>query len=79
MECTVVYRCECNARGYPSPSALSQHRKTKQHKAWIERNELRLLKIELTDKTNQIVALENQVQSLKDLNTLLLKRLCVET
>ena len=58
--------------GYPSQSALSQHRKTKQPKAWVERNELRLLKIELTDKTNQIVALENKVQSLKDLNALLM-------
>ena len=74
----MVFRCECNDRGYPSQSALNQHRKTKQHKAWVERNELRLLKIELTDKTNQIVALENKVQSLKDLNTLLLKRLYVE-
>jgi predicted RNase H-like nuclease (RuvC/YqgF family) len=64
--------------GFPSQSALSQHRKTKQHKAWVERNELRLLKIELTEKTNQIMALENTVQSLKNLNTLLLKRLTVE-
>lgn len=78
MECTVIFRCECNDRGYPSQAALSQHKKTKQHKAWVERNELRLLKIELTDKTNHIMALENTIQSLKDLNTLLLKRLAVE-
>lgn len=78
MECTVVYRCECNDRGYPSQSALKQHQKTKQHMAWVERNELRLLKMDLTEKSNLIMALETKIQNLKDLNTILLKRLCVE-
>ena len=72
-----MFRCECNDRGYPSQSALSQHRKTKQHKAWVERNELRLLKIELTDKTNQIVALGKQSSILKRLEHIVIeKTLC---
>jgi hypothetical protein len=75
MECTVVYRCECNERGYPSLCALKQHQKTKQHVTWAERNELRLLKIDLTEKTNTIVALEIVVKDVRDLNTVLLKRL----
>lgn len=73
----MVYRCECNDRGYPSQSALKQHRKTKQHMAWVERNELRLLKMDLTEKTNLIIALETKIQNLKDLNTMLLKRFVI--
>jgi hypothetical protein len=75
MECTVVYRCECNERGYPSHFSLKQHQKTKQHVTWAERNELRLLKIDLTEKTNTIMALEIVVKDVRDLNTVLLKRL----
>lgn len=78
MECSVVYRCECNQRGYPSMTALKQHQKTKQHLAWVERNELRLLKVELTEKTNLIVALNNKIDLLRDLNNTLIKRITVE-
>ena len=78
MECTVVYRCECNQRGYPSATALKQHTKTKQHLAWVEKNELRLLKIKLTEKTNTILALENKINSLRELNNVLVKRLTLE-
>ena len=59
-------------------TALKQHQKTKQHLAWVERNELRLLKVELTEKTNLIVALNNKIDMLRDLNNTLIKRITVE-
>lgn len=73
----VVYRCACNQREYASKQALQQHQKTQGHRAWMERTELRQLKIELTEKTNVIVGLENKVRLLKELNNELLNRLTI--
>lgn len=78
MECTVVFRCECNNKTYPSKQALSQHRKTKGHQSWQEKSELRDLKVELTHRDNEILRLKNAVNLLKELNTTLIKRLSVE-
>lgn len=74
----IVYRCVCNQRDYASKQALKQHQRTQGHRAWMERNELRQLKIELTDKTNIITGLENKVRLLKELNTQLIHRLACD-
>ena len=78
MECTIVFRCDCNNKTYPSKSALYSHKKTKTHKAWEETKELRQLKIQLTEHTNTIVALNSTISLLKELNTTLIKRLDIE-
>ena len=78
MECTVVFRCDCNNKTYPSKSALHSHKKTKTHKAWEETKELRQLKIQLTEHANTIVALNSTISLLKELNTTLIKRLDIE-
>jgi hypothetical protein len=75
MECQIVFQCDCNQKTYPSKQALTQHQKTKNHVAWRERNELKQLKIELTDKTNTIVALTNQNGLLKELNQILVQQI----
>lgn len=75
MECQIVFQCDCNQKTYPSKQALTQHQKTKNHVAWRERNELKQLKIELTDKTNTIVALTNQIDLLKELNQILVQQI----
>lgn len=75
MECQIVFRCDCNQKTYPSKHALTQHQKTQSHVAWRERNELKQLKIELTDKTNTIVALTNQIDLLKELNNVLVQQI----
>ena len=78
MECTIVFKCECNNKTYPSKQALNAHRKTKGHKSWEEASELRKLKMELTNRDNTIVSLNNTIHSLKELNTILIKRLDIE-
>lgn len=74
MECQIVFRCDCNQKTYPSKQALTQHQKTQTHVAWRERNELKQLKIELTEKSNIILALTNQISLLKELNQMLIKQ-----
>ena len=78
MECTIVFRCECNNKSYPSKQALNAHKKTKGHKSWEDAEELRKLKMELTNRDNAIVGLKNTINSLKELNTILIKRLDIE-
>ena len=78
MECTLVFKCECNDKTYPSKASLNAHKKTKGHKSWEEASELRKLKIELTNRDNTIVGLKNTITSLKELNTILIKRLDIE-
>ena len=78
MECTIVFRCECNNKSYPSKQALNAHKKTKGHKSWEDAEELRKLKMELTNRDNAIVGLKNTINSLKELNTILIKRLDLE-
>lgn len=74
MECQVVFRCQCNNKTYPSKQALAQHQKTQTHTSWRERNELKQLRIELTETTNTIVALTNQIALLKELNNNLINK-----
>ena len=78
MECSIVFKCECNDKTYPSKASLNAHKKTKSHKSWEEAAELRKLKIELTNRDNTIVSLKNTITSLKELNTILIKRLDIE-
>ena len=78
MECSVVFRCECNNKTYPTKSALNSHMKTKSHKAYEEAKELRQLKVELTLRDNTIVSLNKTVTMLKELNTTLIKRIDIE-
>lgn len=75
MECSIVFKCECNNKHYPSQTSLKSHKKTKGHKQWEEQNELRELKIKLTLKDNKILSLENKVNNLRELNTHLLNRI----
>lgn len=75
MECSIIYRCECNNKTYPSMQSLKAHKKTKVHKSWEETQELRELKIKLTEKDNEIVNLTNNICTLKELNTILVKRI----
>ena len=78
-EISIIYKCECNEKTYPSLQSLKSHKKTKLHKAWESINELRLLKIQLTEKDNEILNLSSKVKLLKDLNTTLLHRISVDT
>ena len=77
MECEIRFLCDCNQKTYPSKQSLSAHQKTQTHTRWVERNELRQLKMDLTEKTNTIVALENKIRLLKDLNNQLIKRIMI--
>jgi len=77
MECQIVFQCDCNHKTYPSKQALTQHQKTQAHVAWRERNELKQLKIELTEKSNTIIALTNQINLLKELNQMLIKQVSI--
>jgi hypothetical protein len=67
-----VYTCPCNGHAYPSKTALQSHRKTKSHIAWQDREELRELKIALTQRDNTISL---QVEALRSLNTQLIERI----
>ena len=78
MECTIVFKCDCNNKTYPSKGALHSHRKTKAHKAWEDTKELRQLKIDLTERDNTIIALNYNISLLKELNTTLIKRIDLE-
>ena len=78
MECSIVFKCDCNNKCYPSQASLKSHKKTKSHKQWEEQNELRELKIKLTEKDNKILSLENKLNSLRELNTHLLNRINID-
>ena len=78
MECSIVFTCECNNKTYPSKQSLNAHKKTKSHRSWEEAGELRELKMTLTHRDNEIVTLKNTINSLKELNTILIKRLDIE-
>ena len=79
MECSVVFRCDCSNRTYPSNASLKSHQKTKQHIAYMKEKELRELKISLTDRDNTILKLNNTICLLRELNTTILKRLSIES
>jgi len=57
MEVQPVFRCPCNKKTYESQKKLKLHQKTQGHKSWIEHEELREIKIELTRRDNKITKL----------------------
>ena len=75
---SLCFTCECNNKNYPNQTSLKSHQKTKCHKQWLETNELKQLKIYLTDSQNKILQLETQIESLVDLNNILIKRLHID-
>lgn len=77
-EISILYKCDCNEKSYPSLQSLKSHKKTKLHKAWENMNELRLLKIQLTEKDNEILNLSLKIKLLKELNTTLIHRISVD-
>ena len=79
MECRVIYKCQCNNREYPSQASLRSHKKTKTHQTWENSKELRDLKIRLTERDNEILSLQTKLKSLRDLNTLLMGRLRIDS
>jgi hypothetical protein len=78
MECSLVFRCECNGKTYPTKQSLNQHKKTKAHQSWENSGELRELKMELTHRDNTILKLKNTIEMLRELNTTLIKRINLE-
>ena len=78
MECSLVFRCECNGKTYPTKQSLTQHKKTKVHQSWENSGELRELKMELTHRDNTILKLKNTIEMLRELNTTLIKRINLE-
>lgn len=64
--------CECTGKTYKN---IKIHQKSQTHQAWVTRNELRELKIELTRKDNKILFLEDRVAKLQDLNNALVSRI----
>lgn len=77
-EVSLCYTCYCNNKNYPSQLSLKNHQKTKGHKQWVETNELKQLKISLTEKDNKILKLEKDIESLIDLNNLFIHRLHIQ-
>lgn len=75
MEISQVFKCPCNGRIYPSLQSLKQHKKTKIHLSWEGSRELRELKKELTIRDNKILKLENRIDTLLELNQVLLCRI----
>ena len=75
MECRLVYTCECNNKEYPSSTSLKAHRKTKGHLSWENAKEVRDLKMRLTERDNEILALNLKIERLKELNTTLILRI----
>jgi len=78
MEISVQYICPCNKKSYPSKQSLKAHHHTKGHLQWEHENELRNLKITLTEKDNVILLLTNKNSLLRDLNNTLIKRIKID-
>jgi len=66
MEVQPVFRCPCNNKIYESQNKLKLHQKTQRHKSWIEREELREIKIELTRRDNNITKLQAENMFLRE-------------
>jgi len=60
MEVATLFRCFCNQKIYDTHVKLKQHQKTKCHLAWVDHEELREIKIELTRKDNEITRLNTE-------------------
>ena len=66
MEVQPVFRCPCNNKIYESHQKLKLHQKTQRHKSWIDHEELREIKIELTRRDNNITKLQAENMFLRD-------------
>lgn len=75
MECKLVFTCECNKKEYPSMQSLKSHKKTKGHISWENEKEMRELKKSLTERDNEILALQIKIKRLKELNMSLILRI----
>jgi hypothetical protein len=56
-------------------SSLKLHHKSKSHVSWVQDNELKQLKMTLTERDNQVVSLKTKLISVIELNSILLKRI----
>jgi hypothetical protein len=79
IPCSVIYKCNCNKKTYPNDISLKIHFQSKAHKYWIQEKELKELKINLTEKDNQLIALKTKVSAMLNFNNLLMKRISIET
>ena len=75
MEINETYICECNNKQYNSLHSLRIHKKTKGHQNWEREREIKLLKVVLTERDNEIVKLKNRMRLLKELNDTLIARI----
>ena len=69
MDISKCVVCECTGKTYKN---IKTHQKSQIHQAWVTKNELRDLKIQLTQRDNMIVILENKINQLQELNTRLI-------
>jgi len=74
MEIQPIFRCPCNKKIYESQKKLKLHQKTQGHKSWVEREELREIKIELTRRDNTIIKLGAENSFLREYVEDLLRR-----
>ena len=61
-------RCECNPNKlYSSKSTYNKHFASKRHRDWEAGDELRQLKIQLTQAQNEILSMRTEINRLTDL------------
>ena len=75
MEVSQVFTCDCTGKNYKTRSGLAAHRKTKIHMQWEQKSEVRSLRMFLTQKDNEIIALKSDKSLLQELNLLLCAKL----
>ena len=75
----LTFLCECNNKQYHNKQSLNAHKKTKFHINWMNSNELKHLKVTLTEKDNEINKLsiyiknqDNEIENLKHRLSLLM-------
>ena len=74
MEVATLFKCFCNQKVYDTRAKLKQHQKTKIHLAWVDHEELREIKIELTRKDNEITRLNAENMFLRQYTEDLLRK-----
>lgn len=71
MDLDLAYICACNGKNYKTKSSLNAHMKTKIHIQWQNESELRGLKIQLTQRDNKIISLNEKMKTLRETNVAL--------
>jgi len=66
MSAPLTCPCNNNSHTYPSRFALSQHKKSKSHIAWVNGEELRELKITLTQTANENIKKDHENKNKDD-------------